>query len=69
MSAITGPDLVAEGESWPLPGVRARRAVRETLDQLKQALVVIDRDHHPGVPENAWQIVRRRTHALLRSLT
>jgi serine/threonine-protein kinase HipA len=68
MSAITGPDLVAEGESWPLPRVRARRAVRETLEQLEQALVVIDRDHHPGVPENAWQIVRSRTHALLRSL-
>ena len=69
MTAITGPDLVAEGESWPLPRVRARRAVRETLEQLEQALVVIDRDHHPGVPENAWQIARIRAHALLRSLT
>lgn len=67
MSAITGRDLVAEGKSWPLPPVRARRAVRDTLEQLEQALLALDRGRHPGVPDNAWHIVTSRTHALLQS--
>jgi len=68
MSAITGEDLVAEGVRWPLPAVRARRAVRDTLERLEQALVTLNRDRHLGVPEKAWQIVRSRTDALLQSL-
>jgi len=68
MSAITGPDLVAEAESWPLPPVRARRAVLDTLEKLERALIALDRDQHSGVPAHAWHIVRRRTQALLHSL-
>lgn len=68
MSAITGEDLVTEGVSWPLPAVRARRVVRRTLEQLEQAILVIDRDRYPGVAESAWHCVQARTDALLHSL-
>lgn len=69
MSTLTGSDLVAEGRSWPLPPLRARRAVEETLQKLEQALLDIDRARHPGVSQDAWDTVTARTHVLLRSVT
>ncbi len=68
MSSMSGEDLLAEGESWPLPRIRARRAVDETLQQLEHALVGVDRSRHPGVSEAAWGTVVSRTRELLRSL-
>lgn len=68
MSSMSGEDLLAEGESWPLPRIRARRAVDETLQQLEHALLGVDRSRHPGVSETAWGTVVSRTRELLRSL-
>ena len=68
MSEITGDDLVAEGVSWPLPAVRARRAVEGTLERLQAALADIDRERHPGVSADAWRAVEERTTQLRSSL-
>jgi serine/threonine-protein kinase HipA len=69
MSRITGDDLIAEGLSWPLPAVRARRAVHGTLDRLDRALADVDRDSHPGVSADAWRVVEERTSHLRASVS
>ncbi|WP_051274423.1 type II toxin-antitoxin system HipA family toxin [Cellulomonas sp. URHD0024] len=61
---ITVDDLVAEGVSWGLPPVRARRAVTQTVEATSAALVDIDRSVHPGVSAAAWDHVESRVQRL-----
>jgi serine/threonine-protein kinase HipA len=68
MTSLTGADLLAEAQSWPLPERRARRVVGETLTALEAALSSIDRDQHPGVQHHAWSTVGSRTEELLATL-
>ena len=68
MTALTGADLLAEAQSWPLPGRRARRVVHNTLAALDAALQDLDRDLHPGVRDGAWSTVESRTRDLLGTL-
>ncbi|WP_166847745.1 HipA domain-containing protein [Isoptericola sp. BMS4] len=68
MDRIDAPALVAEGESWGLPGRRARRVVAQTLDAMRTALDEVDRGAHPGVRAGAWRTVTERTDALRRGL-
>lgn len=60
-------DLVAESVAWPLPRTRAFRVVTETLDRLAEALNAVDTSAYPGVPDQAWDVVRTRTRSLLDS--
>lgn len=53
-------DLIAEGVGWGLPERRARRVVASTANDLAAALDSIDRDQHPGVSGEAWEIVEAR---------
>lgn len=62
MADITIEDLIAEGMSWGLPERRARRVVLATAEDLAQALAEIDREAHPGVSPDAWDVVESRTH-------
>lgn len=57
---ITLDDIVAEASGWGLPEKRATRVVAATAEELFDALKQIDRDHHPGVPDAAWDIVNER---------
>lgn len=58
---ITLDDLIAEGVAWGLPQRRARNMVRKTAQGLAEALLIIEKERHPGVPDEAWQIVEKRT--------
>jgi serine/threonine-protein kinase HipA len=53
-------DLAAEGTGWGLPERRAGRVVTQTVADLAAALDEIDVGEHPGVPEEAWRVVRTR---------
>jgi serine/threonine-protein kinase HipA len=58
-------DLIAEATAWPLPGRRAIRLIADTLERLAGALDSVDCAAYPGVPDAAWEVVSRRTRALL----
>lgn len=60
MSDLTIEDVVAEGRSWGLSERRARRVVDVTVSALREALATIDRARHPGVTDDAWQVVEQR---------
>jgi serine/threonine-protein kinase HipA len=68
MPDMTGSDLIAEAQGWPLSVRRARRAVETTLVRLDEALRVIDRDDHGGVTAQAWAHIEDRTRQLLETL-
>ncbi|WP_237700665.1 type II toxin-antitoxin system HipA family toxin [Janibacter sp. HTCC2649] len=60
IDALTIDDVVAEGMSWGLPAVRARRVVADTVEAVRAALAGIDRSTHPNVSAEAWAVVDRR---------
>lgn len=64
MADLTADALVDEGVAWGIPRRRAVRAVAGTLDALSSALAAVDRGAHPGVGEQAWATVERRTNEL-----
>lgn len=67
-SAIDGigtVDLIDEAAGWPLPRRRAIEAVGQTLVQLTEALESVDVTRYPGVPDQAWDVVRQRSRQLL----
>lgn len=68
MTTLTGADLLAEVQGWPLPGLRAHRVAHDTLAALEAALQEIDRARHPGVQDGAWSAVESRTKDLLATL-
>lgn len=59
---ITIEDLVAEGRTWGLPERRAASVVNGAARDLADALAAINRDAHPGVSEEAWEVVEGRVH-------
>lgn len=65
---ITVADLIAEAGNWPMPYRRASLTITETLHNLRAALAKLDPDSYPGVPPEALQIVRDRTHDLISQL-
>lgn len=68
VAEIRTDDLVAEGVGWGLPARRAGRVVTRTVSDLAAALDEIDVDEHPGVPEEAWRVVRSRVAEAERSV-
>jgi serine/threonine-protein kinase HipA len=65
MDEIGADDLIAEASTWPLSARRAIQLVADTLGRLSDALDSIDTAAYPGVPDAAWEVVARRTRALL----
>ena len=60
VSEIDLDDLAAEGVAWGLPERRARAVVRRTTHDLAEALSKIDKEDHPGVSHEAWNMVEER---------
>lgn len=68
MDTITAADLVGEVSSWDVTNRRAQRLVDEAIDRVAQALNAVDQDAHPGVPPNAWSVVKGRAKSLTSGL-
>lgn len=68
MLGLTSEDLIAEGRSWGLSAGDAATAVSQTLTGVDGALAAIAHDQYPGVSDEAWLTVRRRTQTLLRQV-
>ena len=64
IAEIAVDDLVAEGASWGLTPVRARRVVTQTVEATAAALADVARSTHPGVSGGAWAQVERRVERL-----
>lgn len=62
MNDINIADVIAEGVTWGIPERRARNVVHTTAEDLAAALGAIERDDHPGVSVDAWDIVEARMH-------
>jgi serine/threonine-protein kinase HipA len=65
IDSIGAVDLIDEALAWPLPRRRAVTAIGDTLRQLAEALDSLETTAYPGVPDQAWDIVRERTRRLL----
>lgn len=61
--AVDVAALIAEGRSWRLP--RAEQVVLDTLEALAGAFERVDRSAHPGVSDEAVDLVTGRVRALL----
>ncbi|MCD4525225.1 type II toxin-antitoxin system HipA family toxin [Nocardioides sp. cx-173] len=62
MADIDVSDLVAEGVRWGLTERRARALVTGAARELAEALDDTDPSRYGGVSEEAWSLVRERTH-------
>ena len=64
IAEITADDLVAEGQSWGMAPRRATRVVADTVEAVRDGLDTIDRVAHPGVSDDAWDVVSARARKL-----
>jgi len=65
IDSIGAIDLIDEALAWPLPRRRAVSAIGDTLRQLAEALDSVQTSAYPGVPDQAWEIVRKRIRQLM----
>jgi len=65
---IGAEDLLAEGRSWGLPSKRVAGLVSGTVEALRAALHSADTAGHPGVSDEALEVVRKRAARTAREL-
>lgn len=67
MNDIGLTDLVDEGIGWGMTRRRAQSLVLGTVHELASAMDLEDPADHPGVPREAWNVVRERLDDAVRS--